>query len=547
LPSGGGRYLTQGVSVSTFLPMRAVPFKVVFLAGMGEGRFPAGEAPRELDLRAGPGSQRLPGDVSPREQDQYTFLEALLCARERLYVSYVDRHEANGEPLGPSSTVLELVDMLEAGYLRRGREALFRAPPPLRRHEDDAAVAVLPAAARERRAARLGAALEAAAGGRTLPEWPALREALHPDALAALAPAVGLAAPRPPAATARRARALTLRHVLRFLQCPLQGAASALLPFAPVEVEEEAAAAFREHEDLDVPWPRAVPLLREALAGSYAGGPGPDDDALARAFDEATALADLDGTLPHGTFGDASRALHLDVLRAWRDTLAELGGLAAPPARLYVGHAPAHRRGADIRPALRLRPGGDAAAPELELHGETSPLATLGGAPALLLCVSSTTRDNSYGRDRLQAFVEHAALAALAPEGAPRRRGVVLRPGQDRPETFWLRALAQADARAYLERLVAALTAGVHPYFFPCEGVLGWARKKEPRPELTSYIQTLRDADWKTYFSSAWGPVPNATEAPVPSEETALRLVDERFALFFATIEDEPGARGGRG
>ncbi len=80
LPARGGRYLTQGVTVSTFLPMRAVPFAAVFMAGMGEGRFPAPERRRELDLR---GERRLPGDVSVREQDQYMFLETLLCARAR--------------------------------------------------------------------------------------------------------------------------------------------------------------------------------------------------------------------------------------------------------------------------------------------------------------------------------------------------------------------------------------------------------------------------------------------------------------------------------
>jgi hypothetical protein len=71
--------------------------------------------------------------------------------------------------------------------------------------------------------------------------------------------------------------------------------------------------------------------------------------------------------------------------------------------------------------------------------------------------------------------------------------------------------------------------------------VLGWRKKKEPRPELTSYIQTLRDADWKTYFSSDWGPVPNATEYPLPRDEAAaLALVEGRFGLYFATVEDDP-------
>jgi exodeoxyribonuclease V gamma subunit len=547
LPARGGRYLTEGVTVSTFLPMRAVPFRVVFLAGMGEGLFPSVDAARELDLRQG--SRRLPGDVSPREQDQYMFLETLLCARERLVVSYVDRDEVSGEKLGPSSIVSDLLDIVGDGYARGGREALVREAPPMRRHEDDAACGTFPAAARERRAARISRTLQQVAGGRTIPEWPALRTAFAPEALAAVGAAVGWSAPRAsaaPAASVKQVRVLPFRSLLRFLQCPLQGSARALLPVYGDDAEGEATAAFREHEDFDLAWMHAVPLLRDALARAAGAA---DDDALARALDEATALAALDGTLPHGTFGAATRGLHLDCLRTWRALLAELGGLADTPTRAYVGDAPEGLRGAVVRPAPRLLtdvPVGDG--PErlqIELHGETNPLATLGGEPAVILASSSTTKENGNGRDRLIAFIDHLALAASDPQGAPRRRGVVLRPRQEKPETFWLRPISRDDARTYLTRLATELLRGVHPYFLPCEAVLGWNKKPEPRPELTAYIHTLRDSDWKTPFTSNWGPIPHAQDYPLPEEAQAQRFVEERFGLYFATIEPpDPRTKG---
>jgi exodeoxyribonuclease V gamma subunit len=561
LPARGGRYLTQGVTVSTFLPMRAVPFQIVFMAGMGEGRFPTPDRTRELDLRGA--QHRVPGDVSAREQDQYMFLETLLCARDRLVVSWVERDEVSGERQGPSSTVLELVGMLEGGYLAGGdAAAITRATPPLLRHEDEVACAVIPAAARERRAARLGRAMQEAAGGRVLPEWPALRAALAPEALAALAPAVGWTAPRAdgPDEAGRPRCALAFRHLLRFLQCPLQGSARALLPLGEDGADDEAAAAFREHEDFDLAWAQALSLLRDGLVRAYAATPGaaPDDDALAAAYDQTAALAALDGTLPHGLFGAAARGQHLECLRGWRETLSSLGGLDGPPARVYVGHGP-ERGGGAPRPAPRLateRAAG-AAPVEVELHGETSPLATTDGAPLVLLVSSSATFESGNGRDRLTAFVDQLALAASEPGGAPRRRGVVLRPGQTRLETFWLRAVSHEEARAYLARLATELLGGVHPYFFPCEAVLGWRKKKEPRPELTSYIHTLRDADWKTHFTSDWGPVPKASGYPLPAtEDEAQRLCEARFGLYFASIEedDAPGGssskfarRGGRG
>ncbi|MDB4981681.1 MAG: Exodeoxyribonuclease gamma chain, partial [Myxococcales bacterium] len=334
------------------------------------------------------------------------------------------------------------------------------------------------------------------------------------------------------------------RHFLRFLQCPLQGSAQALLPLGADDAEGEAVAAFREHEDFELPRGYSVPLLSEALAVAFGRASAPDDATLARAFEEATDLAALDGTLPHGTFGEASRDLHLECLRGWRDTLAKLGGLTGAPARAFIGHAPEHRASPVIRPAPRfatdLLVGEGSARLEVELHGETSPLGVLGGEPVVLLAAASRTKENANGRDRLQAFIDHVALAASDPAGAPRRRAVVLRPSQDKPETFWLRPLACDDARHYLAKLATLLLREVHPYFFPCEAVLGWFKKPEPRPDLTGYIHTLRDADWKTRFSSDWGPIPHASEYPLPfDEDEALRLVAERFELYFATVEDE--------
>jgi exodeoxyribonuclease V gamma subunit len=544
LPARGGRYLTQGVTVSTFLPMRAVPFRVVFLAGMGEGRFPARDTAGELDLRAN-APRRLPGDVSPREQDQYMFLETLLCTRDRLVVSYVDRDEVSGEKLGPSSTVADLLDLLSAGYAGGAREALERPAPPLRRHEDDAACATIPAAARERRAASIGRALQEAAGGRTLPEWPTLRTELAPEVLAEVGGAVGWAAPRlTPAARVRARPLLTARQILRFLECPLQGSALALLPLGSDAGTEEAAAAFREHEDFELARPRALSYLRDTLARAYALDPAGGDAAFARAYEEATAMAALDGTLPHGAFGDAARAQHLSLLLQWRDTLAQRGGVESRPSRAFVGHGPEGAGPVRILPAPIVTLDGSAS---VEIHGETNLLLTVGGAPATVLLAASTQRERGNGRDKLRAFVDHLLLAASDPAGAPRRRGFVLRPDQDDPEEFWLRPLAQADALAFLGRLSAEILRGVHPYFFPCEGVLGWEKKAEPRPELLNYIHMLREDDW-TRFTSDWGPIPNARDYPLPQDEaTALQLVEERFRLYLDTLEAAGAAAADQG
>ena len=161
----------EGVTIASFVPMRALPFDTIFVAGLDERIFPAPAGWGALDLRA---SGRRAGDVTPREQDQHMFLETLLAARRRLVLSYVSRDPVTGDPRAPSSVIDDL----------RTACGTFDHPcPPTARHLDDAAVAVIPAAARERRAAALGQSLRKAAGG--LPQLPVLGELR-----AALAPGV---------------------------------------------------------------------------------------------------------------------------------------------------------------------------------------------------------------------------------------------------------------------------------------------------------------------------------------------------------------------
>ena len=97
LSGSRGQYLVDGIVVLSFLPMRSIPFKVIFVAGMGENHFPATDRKNPLDLGD---AQERAGNVSAREQDKYLFLETLLSAREKLYLTYVGRDELTGrEPL----------------------------------------------------------------------------------------------------------------------------------------------------------------------------------------------------------------------------------------------------------------------------------------------------------------------------------------------------------------------------------------------------------------------------------------------------------------
>jgi len=109
------RFLAGMVNFCTLLPMRAIPFKVVCLLGMNDGQYPRSRSPLDFDLMAAPGSYR-PGDRSRREDDRYLFLEALLSAREKLYISYIGYSVRDNSVQMPSVLVGQLRDYLAAGW-----------------------------------------------------------------------------------------------------------------------------------------------------------------------------------------------------------------------------------------------------------------------------------------------------------------------------------------------------------------------------------------------------------------------------------------------
>lgn len=115
------RFLAGSVNFCTLMPMRAIPFKIVCLLGMNDGDYPRAQPPLDFDLM---GSDYRPGDRSRREDDRYLLLEALLSAREQLYMSWVGRSIRDNSERPPSVLIGQLRDHLASGWRLSGDEAL---------------------------------------------------------------------------------------------------------------------------------------------------------------------------------------------------------------------------------------------------------------------------------------------------------------------------------------------------------------------------------------------------------------------------------------
>ena len=114
-PTLNHQFVSGGVTFCSLMPMRAVPFRVVCLLGMNDGDFPRRASHNDFDLLAMPGLAR-PGDRSRRDDDRYLMLEAMLSARDKLYVSWVGRNVRDNSEQPPSVLVSQLRDYLQAGW-----------------------------------------------------------------------------------------------------------------------------------------------------------------------------------------------------------------------------------------------------------------------------------------------------------------------------------------------------------------------------------------------------------------------------------------------
>lgn len=116
--SGGQPFLSGRVTFCNMVPMRSVPFMVICLLGLGDQDFPRSQRPPSFDLVAA--APRL-GDRNRRNDDRYLFLEALLSAREVLYLSWVGRSQRDESMPPPSVVVSELRDYLDQSCMLAGQ------------------------------------------------------------------------------------------------------------------------------------------------------------------------------------------------------------------------------------------------------------------------------------------------------------------------------------------------------------------------------------------------------------------------------------------
>ena len=108
-----GQLYSGGITFCGMRPMRSIPFRVICLLGMNRNDFPRRDPPNDIELLA---DQSIASDPQRRVEDRYLMLETLLCARQRLYLSYTGRSLKDNSELQPSVLLQELMDFIDAHF-----------------------------------------------------------------------------------------------------------------------------------------------------------------------------------------------------------------------------------------------------------------------------------------------------------------------------------------------------------------------------------------------------------------------------------------------
>ncbi|WP_371372353.1 exodeoxyribonuclease V subunit gamma [Thalassotalea aquiviva] len=113
-PDPGRQFMIGQITFCSMLPMRSIPFKTIAILGLNDGDFPRQRQPMGFDLMAMTAAKM--GDRSRKNDDRYLFLEALISARQHLYLSYQGHDVKNNNERQPSIVLRELMEYLTTAY-----------------------------------------------------------------------------------------------------------------------------------------------------------------------------------------------------------------------------------------------------------------------------------------------------------------------------------------------------------------------------------------------------------------------------------------------
>ena len=560
-----GHYLAEGLTVSSFQPMRPIPFKAVFLLGMGEGLFPTPYHRDTLDLRHIPVKlkkeiqghafrERRLGDVSVTERDRYMFLETLVSTGKHLVMSYVSRNDRTYDELNPSSIIQTLIDELDNGYLKK---KFVKIEHPLKSYsleyfpelnESEILEQVnkksMPnydsASYREAIALRSRELFDQNFSGfqRIPPE-------AIPDEMKHFFSMESLNVASHESASKNRILAISISRLRKFLESPLQSTARHLLGMDEDDEDIEE----KTEEPLVLDRLSEWSVLRKILDESFRSLEPVNDWSML--YELHTKRMMLEGKMPRGIFGEVNQSKHTRILKSWQKKLVSLldtnwdnltknifqfhfGGLREELVNKGVPDSYRFVR----PPSLQFEHPTTSEKEKIsfEIHGKTEWWYRDNSKnwKCIYFCESQIKE-----KDWLRHFLDVVILreANIIPDGAS-VTGFCL-DAEGKGITKKINLPTKKQSKEYLANMVQNINDRKNALLMPVESVLELYKENLSgsayNARFNEWMGTkLQSSSRNRGISSQYGPVKYLEDITFP--ENPYQLMKSRFGLFFETV-----------
>ena len=557
-----GQYLAEGVTVSSFQPMRPIPFKAVFLLGMGEGLFPTPYQRDRLDLRYKPVHidsevqgrifrERRLGDVSVTERDRYMFLETLVSTGKHLVMSYVSRNERTDDELNPSSIIQTLIDELENGYLKN-KFSKIKHPiksysleyfPELNDSEINEPVNKKimpnydPASFRHAKALRLREMFD-----KNFPGFQRISPVFISDEIKHSFYWEFYNEVSQEYTSTNRITSVSITRLRKFLESPLQSTASHL--FGMSEDDEDIEEKTEEPLSLDrlSEWS----MLRKIWDNKLKSLETEND--WEKFYEFQTRRMMLEGKMPGGIFGEANQAKHISVLKSWQKKIiaaleTNWDTIARNIFRFHFGGLKEELVKQDVKGLYRfIRPPSllynypdstELGKKSIEIHGSTEwwYKDDSNNWKCIYFCESQIKE-----KDWLRHFLNVVILreANIINDEASVIGFCISADGKCGSRKINLPTKKQS--KKYLSHMVNEVNNEKNAILMPVESVLELAKENLSESKYNKKFNEwmalkLQSSSGNMGISSQYGPVNFLEDVPFP--KNPFKLMKSRFGLFF--------------
>lgn len=540
LRSYHGQYLADGVTVSAADPPRPLPFKVIFMMGLDEARFPRPGRGDTLDLRWVPHASRLPsgetgiqtrlpGDVSENEEGRYRFLETLMAADRRLILSFVDRDEGTGEAVNPSSVLAELLHWLKSYCSDFGIES-----HPLKNYAGSYRFRPgepgFPFNSYDPFAESLARAPAGRKAGEALPSREATSTQATNENGARSWSNLILAEPsyQPP-----KMVHLTIDQLRRFLECPLQASAARLLRLqehAPAEAEQN-------DEPLVLDFLESHILLHSSLKLLLTASDAPEEEraraSLEEIVDQHARVYELEGKLPSGPLSGLAKRELTTTLTNWLEVVRgmELEGGAD---RFRLGRSTNPNSPPNLIDPIIFELENEDGPLTVRITGQTQYIFFQQATPCSVYFTTSKTNAKTIAARHLPRGFLDAVLLAAAGVFTELNTTVIGAGTESGPIVAY--RLRSDEARVYLRRLVRQICRQTHDYLLPIEVVMSIANTVDPAEMQAVYQREIQNlvTQERPKCASAYGPLAQWRQRPhLPR---VAPIIFDRFGLLFRCL-----------